>query len=68
METLIVQSKNKATALLVKKLLLEFKGIKNVSYLSASDKEDIALIKAINKGRTGKYVDTNTFLKKLKGK
>jgi hypothetical protein len=65
METLIVQSKNKATTSLVKKLLQELKGIENVSQLSASGKEDIALIKAINKGRTGKYIDTDAFLKKL---
>jgi hypothetical protein len=52
METLIIQSKNKATSSQIKKMLKELKGIESVSTLSASDKEDLAMINAIRKGRT----------------
>ncbi len=67
METLIIQSKNKATSNQIKKILKELKGIESVSTLSASDKENLAMIKAISKGRTGDYIDTPVFLKKIKG-
>ena len=49
METLIIQSKNKATSNQVKKILKELKGVESVSTLSAADKEDLAMINAINK-------------------
>lgn len=68
METLIIQSKNKATSNQIKKILKELKGIQSVSTLSAADKEDIAMINAISKGRTGNHIDTDEFLKKIKGK
>lgn len=68
METIVIQSKNKATSKHIKKLLKEFEGIESVSTLSASDKEDLAMINAINKGLTGNYIDTATFLKKIKDK
>ncbi len=67
METIVIQSKNRATSNYIKKLLKELEGIESVSTLSASDTEDLAMINAINKGRTGNYVDT-AFLKKIKGK
>ena len=67
METLIIQSKNKATSNQIKRMLKELKGIESVSTLSASDKEDLAMINAINKGRTDSYIDTTVFLKKIKG-
>lgn len=66
METLVIRTKNKTTTTLIKKLLQELKGIESVSLLSKSDKEDLAMINAIIKGRSGKYVDTNTYLQKLK--
>ena len=68
METLVTQAKNKATSNHIKKFLRDLEGIESVSILSASDKEDLAMINAINKGRTGNYVDKETFLKKIKGK
>jgi hypothetical protein len=68
METIVIQSKNKATSNCIKKLLKELEGIESVSTLSASDKEDLAMINAINKGRTGNYVGTAVFLKKIKDK
>ncbi len=56
-------------------LLKEFKSRKKqdkvVTFLTAEEleeKEDEALGKMIDEGRTGKYIDTEKFLKKLKGK
>ena len=68
METLVIQAKNKATSNHIKKFLRDLEDIESVSTLSASDKEYLAMINAINKGRTGNYVDKETFLKKIKGK
>ena len=68
MQTIVIQAKNKAASCNIRKLLRELEGIESVSTLSASDKEDLAMINAINKGRTGNYVDKETFLKKIKGK
>ena len=68
METIVIQTKNKTTTKHIKKLLKELEGIESVSTLSASDKEDIAMINAINKGLTGNYIDTAKFLKKIKSK
>ncbi len=68
METIVIQSKNKETSIYIKKLMKQLDGIESVSTLSASDKEDLAMINAINKGRTGNYVDTAAFLKKIKAK
>lgn len=68
MDTFVVTSKNKATSSLLKKLLKEMKGIERVTALSKSEKEDIALMNAINKGHTKKYIDTAAFLKKLERK
>ncbi len=68
METILIQAKNKADSSNIRKLLRELEDIEIVSTLSSSDKEDLAMINAINKGRKGDYVDTETFLKKIKGK
>jgi hypothetical protein len=45
--------------------LAERLGIKT-KVLTEEQLEDIGLIKAIKKGRTGKFVDTNEFLDSLK--
>ncbi len=58
MDTFVVTSKNRATSSLLKKLLKEMKGIERVTALSKTEKEGIALINAINKGHTKKYIDT----------
>lgn len=42
-------------------------GIK-ATLLSEEDIEDIGLAKAMKEGRTGKFVNTETFLKRLKKK
>lgn len=68
METIVIQSKDKSTSKYIKKMLKELDGIESISVLSASDREDLAMINAINKGRSGDYVDTEAFLKKIKGK
>lgn len=68
MDTILIKSKNKSTSALLKKLLKSFEGVESVTFLSKSDKEDLAVIKAIDKGHTKKYVDTAAFLKKLEGK
>ena len=36
-----------------------------VKYLTDDEIEDIGLLNAIKKGRTGKYVDTERFLEKI---
>lgn len=38
----------------------------SVKYLTEEEKEEIALLHAINEGRTDEYVDTNDFLKELR--
>ena len=68
MDTFVVTSKNRATSSLLKKLLKEMKGIERVTTLSKTEKEDIALMNAINKGHTKKYIETTVFLKKLERK
>ena len=66
METLLLQSHNKKdmkmVAELAKKIGLSTKFITNEAM------EDIGLANAMKKGRTGEYVNTTAFLKKLKGK
>jgi hypothetical protein len=64
MEVALLNSKNKSDL----KLLLEIAkkmGI-NAKLLSDDDKEDMGLLNAMNKGKTGVKVDTKTFLSKLK--
>lgn len=66
METLLLQSDSKEEikllATLANKMGLKAKVIKN-DFL-----EDIALANAMQKERTGEYVDTEAYLKKLKAK
>jgi cell division protein FtsX len=68
MDTIVIKSKGKSTSALLRKLLKSFEGVESITLLSKSDREDLAVIKAIDKGHTKKYVNTNTFLKKLEGK
>lgn len=63
METVVLNSESKENLKLVTKLAKKI-GIK-VKYLSEDEKEDIALINAITKGRTGKFIDTDAFISKL---
>ncbi|MBX9782686.1 MAG: hypothetical protein K2X48_05245 [Chitinophagaceae bacterium] len=68
MESFIVTTKDKATSMLLRKMLKAVKGVDSISSLSKEDKEEIALIRAINKGHSKKYVSTEQFLKKLEQK
>jgi cell division protein FtsX len=68
MDSFIVTTKDKSTSALLRKILKTMSGVNSVAALSKKDKEDIAMIKAINKGHTKKYVNTTSFLKKLEGK
>ena len=64
METAVIQSNSKANM----KLLIELAkkiGV-TVKSLSEEDKEDLGQIKAIMQGRTGKFIDTESFLEKIK--
>ncbi len=45
---------------LAKKIGVSFK------YLTEEEKEDIAMFRAIEKGRTNTFVDTDEYLKKIK--
>jgi hypothetical protein len=66
METIVLSGKSKANM----KLILEFAQKLGVSArkLSNSEIEDISLIKAIEEGASGEYIDTNEFLNKLRRK
>ncbi|MFZ4800025.1 MAG: hypothetical protein ACOYMA_21225 [Bacteroidia bacterium] len=63
MQTVVLQSNSKVNL----KLLTDFAkkiGV-TVKYLTEDEKEEIGLLNAINKGKTGKYVDTDVYLKTL---
>ena len=64
METVILQGNSKADLKNLTDLAKKI-GI-TVKYLSEEEKEDIGMIQAVKEGRTGKYVDTDTYLLKLK--
>lgn len=65
METIVIQSKDKSSSRYIKKMLKELHGIESLSVLSTSDREDLAMINAINEGRSGDYVNTE-LLKKIR--
>jgi hypothetical protein len=66
MQTLLLQSKSKKDmkmfADLAKKVGL------STYFLDNDQMEEMALAKAMKKGRTGEYADTASYLKKLKSK
>jgi hypothetical protein len=66
METLLLQSPNKKDIKMLAELAKKI-GF-SATFISNDAMEDIALATAMKKGRTGEYVDTPAFLKKLKGK
>lgn len=64
MESALITSESKAE---LKHLLALAKSLgMDIKILSPNAMEDMALAEAMDKGRTGKYVDNNTFIKKLK--
>ena len=66
METLLLQSNSKKDMALLQQLAEKI-GLKTHK-LSLDDIEDFGLAYAIKKGRTGKYIDTENYLEKLKKK
>jgi len=65
MESLLLQGKSKKEIEIVAKLA-QMIGLK-IRHLNKQELEDIGLANAMRKGRTGEYVNTETYLKKLKG-
>ena len=63
METAILKSKSKENLIIL--LNLAKKLDINVKLLSADEIEDIGLVIAMKKGRTGKFVNTESYLKKI---
>ena len=66
MEAILLQSGSKEDMEMIAKLAKKI-GIK-IKHLSNEQLEDIGLANAMKKGRTGKYIDTEKFLKKLESK
>ena len=63
METVVLVSNSKNDLKMITDLAKKI-GV-TVKYLTEDEKEDIGMISAIKKGRTGKFVDTDKFLEKL---
>ena len=63
METVVLHSNSKANLKLITDMARKI-GV-TVKYLTDNEKEDIGLVNAIKKGRTGKFVDTDSFIEKL---
>jgi hypothetical protein len=63
METIILNSNSKENLRLIADLARKI-GV-NVKYLTDEEKEDIGMVNAIKKGRTGEFVDTENFIQKI---
>ena len=64
MQTVVLHGKSKTDLKLLTDLARKI-GI-SVKYLTEEEKEEIGLLNAIKKGRTGTYVNSDTFIKKLR--
>lgn len=64
MQTMVLEGKSKTDLKLLADLARKL-GIK-VKYLTEEEKEEIGLMSAIDQGKTGEYVDTGDFVKKLR--
>ena len=64
METAVLQGNSKADLKMLTDLAKKI-GI-SVKYLTEEETEDISLFQAIKEGRTGKYVNTDGYLQKLR--
>jgi hypothetical protein len=64
MQTVVLCSDSKANLKLLTDLAKKI-GI-TVKYLTEDEKEDIGMLNAINRGRTNEYVNTESFIKKMK--
>jgi hypothetical protein len=63
MQTIVLQSNSKSDMELIISLAKKI-GIK-VKQMTDEEKEEMGLLNAILKGRTGKYVDTKSFIEQL---
>lgn len=66
METILLQGESKKDIKMLSDLAKKI-GLKTVS-LKNEDLEDFALATAMKKGRTGEFIDTESYLKKLRRK
>jgi hypothetical protein len=64
METAILKSRSKADMETLIKIARKF-GIV-IRLLSEEEQEDMGLLAAMRQGKTGRYVDTKSFIKKLR--
>jgi len=63
MQTVVLNGKSKTDLKLLTDLAKKI-GI-SVKYITEEEKEEIGLLNAISKGRTKKYIETDTFIKSL---
>lgn len=63
METVVLISNSKTNLKLLTDIAKKI-GV-SVKYLTEDEKEDIGMLTAIKKGRTGTYIDTDKYLEKL---
>ena len=63
METILLQSTSKENLRLIAELARKI-GV-SVKYLTDEEKEDVGMVNAIKKGRTGEFVNTEDFLERL---
>jgi len=63
METMIIKGKSRSDLELFLKLASKFR--LKAKILSDEEKEDIGLSIAIKKGKTGEFINTDAFVKKL---
>ena len=66
MRNLLLQSESKGDIKMLAELAKKI-GL-SAHYISNQDMQDIGLAEAMKKGRTGEYINTNTYLKKLRSK
>lgn len=63
METLLVQGNSKADIQIFENLAKRL-GLKS-KFIAVEDIEDLAIANAMDTGKTGEYIDTQAYLKKL---
>lgn len=66
MESLLLQSKSRKDIEMLEMIAKKI-GLKT-RYFSKEELEDVGLANAMKKGRTGEYVKTDAYLKKLQGR
>ena len=63
METIVLNSNSKENMRLIADLARKI-GV-SVKYLTDEEKEDMGMVNAIKKGRTGEFVNTEDYLQKI---